>query len=398
MSHRPSWILFILGFVAFVTSFGAHVVAINLPVYAEQMRFGALMIGLLIAVYDFAELGAKPVFGAIADRTGMRATMLLGIAVFAIASLLFLVLDPKLLLVIRFLQGLGAAALSIVSAALVADYFPESRGHAFGVYNAIKGAGYVISPLVGGAIVYAANLEMVFVACAIVGGIAFVCSLLLPKPSADAEFRDDDDAISIRQFAEVIRDRTLQPWYGVIVVNMFLVSILFGFLPVYIHALGYTQLTAGVLVACATTSYVLVQPIAGRLADRFNPVHVILIGLILSALGVVLVPFTRGVALGIVAVIGGLGVGCVWTNSDTMVSNLAKERRMASTLGVAGSFKEFGDMVGPLFIGALTQAFGLTVSFVTCGVVGFASILLLHNHRGVQRGHGLPKSLGKDRG
>jgi hypothetical protein len=36
---------------------------------------------------------------------------------------------------------------------------------------------------------------------------------------------------------------------------------------------------------------------------------------------------------------------------------------MASTLGVAGSFKEFGDMVGPLFIGALTQAFGLTVSF-----------------------------------
>jgi len=56
-------------------------------------------------------------------------------------SLLFLVIDPKLLLLVRFIQGLGAAALSTVSIALVAKYFTTGRGRAFGIYNAIKGAG-----------------------------------------------------------------------------------------------------------------------------------------------------------------------------------------------------------------------------------------------------------------
>ena len=42
----------ILGFVGFITSFGAHSVAVNLPVCAEQMGIGTAMIGLLIAAYD----------------------------------------------------------------------------------------------------------------------------------------------------------------------------------------------------------------------------------------------------------------------------------------------------------------------------------------------------------
>lgn len=367
----------ILGFVAFVTSFGAHVVAVNLPVYAKQVGAGAFMIGLLIAVYDFAELAAKPVFGVVADRRGIKATMLVGIAVFSLASLSFFVLPASLLLLVRFLQGLGAAALSITSAALVADYFPEARGRAFGVYNAIKGAGYVLSPVVGGAIVWASNFSAVFLACAAVGAIAFALCLGLPKASRDLKLEDDDDELSIRVFAAAVRDPVLLPWYGIIVVNMFLVGILFGFLPVYVHALGYDQLRNGLIVASATASYLLVQPLAGTLADRGNPRTVMMAGLVLSSGGVLLVPFTTGLALVAVCVVGGIGVGTVWTNSDAIVSQLARTGRTASALGVAGSFKELGDMLGPLLIGALTQAFGLKVSFVTCGAIGFASISLL---------------------
>ncbi|PYU62359.1 MAG: hypothetical protein DMG56_11955 [Acidobacteria bacterium] len=64
----------ILGFVGFVTSFGAHIVAVNLPVYARLVGVGVGMIGLLIAAYDLAEIVAKPAFGAIADRAGMKKT------------------------------------------------------------------------------------------------------------------------------------------------------------------------------------------------------------------------------------------------------------------------------------------------------------------------------------
>jgi len=372
------WTLLVLGFVAFVTSFGAHVVAVNLPVYAKQVGAGLAMIGVLIAVYDFAEIIAKPVFGYVADRTGMKPTMLAGLAVFSLASLGFFAVDPRLLIVIRLLQGMGAAALSIVSAALVAAYFPDSRGQAFGVYNAIKGAGYVLSPVVGGAIVWASNFGMIFLACFGIGVLGFLLSLTLPKPPATAEFRDDDDGdFSLKQFAAVFRNRELMPWYLIIVVNMFLVGILFGFLPVYVSTLGYDQLHNGLIIGACTLSYLLVQPFAGRLADRTNPVTVMLAGLVLSAAGVFMVPFTSGPALVVVAITGGIGVGTVWTNTDAMVSRLADRGRIGATLGAAGSFKELGDMLGPLLIGVLAQALSLRASFVICGMLGFVSIVLL---------------------
>src|SRR6266498_1872780 len=136
---RRYWYLSILALSGFVTSFGARLVATNLPAYAQAAGVGAFVIGLLIGVYDFAELFAKPVAGFIADRRGMKLTLLVGLGIFIFGSVLFLVISPTLLLLVRFIQGLGAAALSTVSITLVAKYFSSGRGQAFGIYNAIKG-------------------------------------------------------------------------------------------------------------------------------------------------------------------------------------------------------------------------------------------------------------------
>jgi MFS family permease len=377
---RPTvskFLIVILGFVAFVTSFGAHVVAVNLPVYARQVGAGLALIGVLIAIYDFAEIFAKPVFGWIADRRGLKATMLVGIAFFSLVSGAYLFVPPQLLIVIRFLQGLGAAALSITSAALVAESFKDRRGAAFGVYNALKGLGYVVGPTIGGALVWKFNFAMIFVASFAAGALAFFLSLLLPKTSARSEFGDTDADFSPRQIIATLREPRLLVWYAVIVVNMFMVGILFGFLPVYVSSLGYNQLKNGLVVAAATASYLLIQPLAGYLADRFDPARVALGGLVLSVFSLAVIPFTSGVVLLCTVVIGGIGVGSVWTNTDTIVSNLAEERRLAATLGAAGSFKELGDMLGPLLIGVLSQLWGLRIGFLGCAFLGLGGIFVI---------------------
>ena len=48
---RRTALLATLALSGFVTSFGAHVVATNLPTYAESVGAGAFTIGMLIAVY-----------------------------------------------------------------------------------------------------------------------------------------------------------------------------------------------------------------------------------------------------------------------------------------------------------------------------------------------------------
>lgn len=368
----------ILGFVGFVTSFGAHVVAVNLPTYAEAVGVGVAVIGVLIAAYDFAEILAKPVFGALADRQGMKRTMLAGIAVFTLASLVYLAVPRQLLILVRFLQGVGAAALSAVSLALVGAYFESDRGRAYGVYNAIKGAGYVVSPVVGGLIVVRSGFATIFVATAVIGVAAFGLSLLLPRPPRETDaFDDDDDELSVSAFLAVFRDPALRPWYAITVVNMFFVGILFGFLPVRIHALGIEPLLSGAMLSVAALSYLLVQPAAGALADRGSVATTIRIGLLIAAVSIALAAFVDGAPLVLVLVTAGAGVGTVWTNTDTLISRLARQRQLGATMGAAGSFKELGDMVGPLLIGVLAQLFGLPVAFVTCAALGAFSVVVL---------------------
>jgi hypothetical protein len=45
------------------------------------------------------------------------------------------------------------------------------------------------------------------------------------------------------------------------------------------------------------------------------------------------------------------------------VSRLAEAGKLGATMGAAGSFKEFVDMIGPILIGVLSQALGLTWGF-----------------------------------
>jgi MFS family permease len=220
---------------------------------------------------------------------------------------------------------------------------------------------------------------MVFFASAAIGMLAFGLSLLLPKPKMEINpsLEDDDDGIGISALLAVFRQSTLWPWYIVTVVNMFFVGILFGFLPVRVYALGYGPLVNGILLTAVSASYLLVQPFAGSLADRVSPALTIRLGLLAAGICIILTPFVTGPALFFVSILTGAGVGTVWTNTDALVSREAQAGKLGATMGIAGTFKEIGDMLGPLFIGLVSQAFGLTVGFVSCGVLGLISLGLI---------------------
>jgi len=340
------------------------------------------MIGLLIAVYDFAELFAKPMAGFVADKRGMKVTLIAGLFIFIFGSLLFLVISPDFLLLVRFVQGLGAAALSTVSITLVAKYFSEGRGKTFGIYNAIKGAGYVIAPAFGGFLVHGYGFSAIFVVSAGVGVVALLLSFFLPRDRQSGEkLKDDDDEITLKQFFIVFREPRLLPIYAVIVINMFMVSILFGFLPVYTHSIGYTALESGTVVSVGSLSYLLVQPFAGYLADKVEIRITVLVGLLLSSVTIISATFTAGVVLLVLVILAGVGIGTVWTNSDALVSTMVDENRLGAGMGAAQSFKEFGDMIGPLLIGLITQFYGVHVGFITCGVLALIFLCVLARSR-----------------
>lgn len=359
--------LLILSLAGFVTSFGAHIIAVNLPTYAKTVGTGFLGIGVLIAVYDLAEVFAKPVFGFLADKKGMKATLIAGLVVFSLSSLLYLFVDPMLLIVVRLLQGMGAAAFSVASMSLVAEYFKDDLAGPMGIYNAIKGVGYVISPVVGGAIVFYSDFSYLFIACFIVGIVVTLMALFIAKDQGKKEFDDDDD---IKRLLGSFKDIRFLPWYLITTVNMMFMGILFGFLPVYLSISGFDPLRSGIVMALVAVAFLAVQPISGKLSRRFGFSRVIYAGLIAEAIFLMAIPFTSGWMTVAAAVIDAAGIGIVWTLSSVAVGQAAREGEIGLAMGNLGSYKEIGDMAGPLTMGLVAQFASLTIGFVSCGLLG----------------------------
>src|SRR5260370_37884574 len=111
---------------------------------------------------------------------------------------------------------------------------------------------------------------MIFVVSGCSGAVWLLLSLFLPPDRSDDPTLDDDENITLAQFFSIFKEPRLVPVYSVIIINMFLVGILFGFLPVYLHSIGYTSVQSGSILSVASDRYLLVLPLAGQLSDQFE--------------------------------------------------------------------------------------------------------------------------------
>ncbi len=109
--------------------------------------------------------------GTLADRFGRRRLFVAGLVVFVAASMLCAAApSPVALIAARIVQGVGAAVVFLSSLALLAAEFEgPARRRAIGVWGAVIGLAFAIGPLVGGLLVDAAGWRAIFVMSLVLG-------------------------------------------------------------------------------------------------------------------------------------------------------------------------------------------------------------------------------------
>ncbi len=353
----------------FVTAFGAHAVAANLGRYALGHHGSLWELGLLLGIYDGAEVVLKPVFGALANRTGAKPVMIGGLMLFAAASAAFVIGgDPHLLAAARLAQGTGAAAFSPAAAATVAALGGQKRsGRLFGGYGGAKGIGYPAGPIAGGAIVVAGGYPALFGTLAVIAiGTAAAISALVPH--ARLVPRTSAEAPSLGR--QLTSAAFLQPVLLLAAATAAL-SAGVGFLPVLAgqHHLG--PIAAGALVSLLTAAAAGLQPVAGRRIDdgRLPPAAAAAALAACAAGFLIAITGLPGLIAG--ALLIGAGVATATPAGFARLAATTPAGQLGRTMGAAEAGRELGDAGGPVLVGA----FGLIS--LTAGLGALAAALLI---------------------
>jgi EmrB/QacA subfamily drug resistance transporter len=132
----------------------ATVVIVALPTIERDLDLGLSGQQWVFLSYSLALAALYLVAGAVGDRRGRRETFVVGVAGFAVASLLAAVApNGGFLIAARALQGVFGAFLTVNSLALLREVYGSESGRAIGLWTAFTSVATVAGPPAGGALV-----------------------------------------------------------------------------------------------------------------------------------------------------------------------------------------------------------------------------------------------------
>nr|WP_152894602.1 MFS transporter [Streptomyces adustus] len=353
----------------FTTAFGAHAVAANLGGLSHDAVTSLLVLGGLLALYDGAEVVLKPVFGSLADRIGAKPVLLGGLVFFAAASAVYAVADsPGWLWAARLGQGAAASAFSPAASALVARLHPAAkRGRAFGSYGFCKSLGYTLGPLLGGVLVWAGGLRLLFTATAVLAAVVALWAVLLVPAVPPLPRRRQ----TLADLARRLGDHSFLAPTAALAAATAALSVGVGFLPVSGAAAGLGTVATGAAVSVLAACAAVVQPWAGRAVDagRLTTRTGLTAGLAITAAGLLCATLPGLTGVLTAAVVIGAGTGLITPIGFAALAGGTPEERMGQTMGAAELGRELGDAGGPLLVASVATVTTLTGGFAALAVL-----------------------------
>ncbi|MEU6077427.1 MFS transporter [Micromonospora sp. NPDC047074] len=430
---RREWIgLAVLALPTLLLSLDISVLNLALPHLSAALGATSTQQLWIVDIYGFMIAGFLITWGTLGDRIGRRKLLLIGAALFGAASVLAAYADSATTLIVaRALLGISGATLMPSLLALITNMFknPKQQGLAIGVWMSCFMGGMAIGPVVGGAMLGTFWWGSVFLI-----GLPVMLLLLILGPILLPEYKAPE-AGRLDLLSAVLSLATLLPViYGVkqLAAHGFgvpqLLSLLVGLAVGVVFVLRQRRLehplldlrlfgnrtlraALGVALLCSATMggvtllvAMYLQQVAGlsplvaglwlvpsfvlaivgnmaapALASKFNPAYTIAGGLLVTAVGLVLltqVSSTGGIAL----VVAGYAIAFAGTSpmgvlSTQLVVGSAPPEKAGGASALSETNGEFGIAFGVAILGSLSAAVyqGRMTDAVPAGVTADAA-------------------------
>ncbi|RKP50022.1 Bcr/CflA family efflux MFS transporter [Cohnella endophytica] len=284
-----AWIVILLGSLSAFGPLSLDLYLPALPKLADnlhtsssyaQLSLTACMIGLSVG-----QLFA----GALSDFRGRRSPLLIGLFIYAIASVLC-AFSPSIevLVALRFVQGLAGSAGIVISRAVVRDMYsgPELTKF-FAMLMLVNGAAPILSPVVGGQLLKTMPWEGLFIVLAGWGALTLFAVLFgLPETLPVHKRMTGGLRQTLSTFRKLIGDRTFM---GYALAQALITAAMFAYIAgspfVLQNIYGVSPQMFSLFFAINGLGIIIAGQVTGRLASRVGEKKLFLCGLSIASVG-----------------------------------------------------------------------------------------------------------------
>jgi DHA1 family multidrug resistance protein-like MFS transporter len=366
----------ILALSIFASMLGVGIISPLLPLYSEKLGATDIWIGIIFASFFISRTIITPTIGKLADRSGRKLLLSIGLLSSAIISLGYIWANsPLQLTLVRLIHGVASGMIQPIAQAYVGDISPEGEeGKWMGYYNTAFFSGFGFGPLMGGVLTDHFGMTVSFSAMGGLNLLAFLLAAFLLPKVRHAEMT----ASAPPSFKEMSTSGLMKGIFSFQLAFAFGRGTFSSFLPIFAGiALGLSPTLIGILIAVNILLMSLLQVYGGNIADRFSRRALTVIGSLGSAASLALIPLGGNFwQLLVICAFGGIS-GAIATPA-TSALGVEEGRRfgMGLTMVVLAMAFSIGMGVGPLLGGVIADLVDINSVFYFGAIAGLIGTIL----------------------
>ncbi len=385
---------FVMAVVAFCVALGFGIVVPAVPLFALQFGVGPTAAGAVVSAFALMRFVSGLGGGWLVDRVGERATLLAGLAVVAVSSLLAgLAVNYPQLLVLRGLGGVGSAAFTIAATSLLLRVASAAqRGRSQSVYRGGFLLGGIVGPAFGGAVIGFSLRAPFFLYAATLVLAALAAATMLPRPDGgtkDAQVAlgvGEEDGVPAALVASeertTLREALGSPAYHAALAGNFAVGFsVLGVRSTVVPLLVVQELDlspgwiGAAFALAALVQGVLLLP-AGRAVDELSRRTTLVTGGLVTAAALVLLAVVTGpVSLLLAMTVFAAGGALLGVAPAAVVGDVVQGRG-GTAVAVWQMSSDLGSILGPLAAGLLIDRGSFELALLGSAAVVAACALL----------------------
>ncbi|WP_407376973.1 MFS transporter [Methanobrevibacter sp.] len=326
--------------------------------YATSMGSSATIAGLVSGIYIFGGLCSRVYSTNAFDRIGWRKTAFIFMGIHFLSCLMyFFVSDVNLLLIARFIHGIGFGASSNAIITIASVVLPKKRfGEAFGYFMMGTTLAVGIGPFIGGFAYDNFGPTGCFLIAAVFSALAFIFIYFIDVDKYD--WAKDNGAESHTDYKGL--DKIIE--IGAIPVSFFTALTALG----YVSILSFYRLYAVEVDLTSAFSWFFIlysivliasRPIAGKIQDSGGDLIICITGIIAQSVGLFLIAYMPSTLTVIIcAVCIAIGFGTLNSACATIVTRKSPKHRNSYALSTYFIFCDASVGFGPALLGSFASA------------------------------------------